>query len=263
MHFGGAYLVQNKLSFFGKVGYYLYGFPFLGSYVRGLYFQNALKKYIDKRDDIKFILDAGCGAGEYSFFLAERFPNAKIEAWDLEMDSILNKTARQLNIKNILFIEKDLFNLEKDKKFNLIICMDVLEHIEENGKILDKFYHNLVSGGMLFLHIPQKNWHEINFISKHLFLSHNEFIEKEHTGAIYDQMELEDELIKRDFKIIQSKKTFGYLAKFAWEFDQFLQQKEKSRIKAICLPFLKILAKIELIFCNKKGCGIFIVAQKS
>lgn len=69
----------------------------------------------------------------YSFYLARIFPNAKIIAIDIDKEQI-EKNRKNNTFSNIEFIEGDLRKLNFKEKFDLIICIDVLEHIKEDAR---------------------------------------------------------------------------------------------------------------------------------
>lgn len=261
MKFGKSYIYTNKLTLLGKLGFYIYGFPFIGSYLRSLYFCQVIKGL--KNKPFADILDAGCGAGEYSLYLAETFPKALVEGCDVDLDNNLESISEKFEINNLKFYQKDLHSLEDKKKWDLINCIDVLEHIASNKIILEKFYQALKEDGYLIVHIPQKDWHEINFINKKYFIKHNEFTEEEHCGAHYDLEDFKGIIKSIGFQIIQLKYTFGRFGKLAWEIDQFIKFKKYNKFMPFSIIFCKLLCWLDILIKNKKGCGIFLLAKKS
>lgn len=89
----------------------------------------------------KNILIAGCGTGQQAFQVAELFPNAEIEAFDLSYSSLAYAESKKREEK-ITFFQADLLELENwNKKFDLIECSGVLHHLEDplrGGKILSQ-----------------------------------------------------------------------------------------------------------------------------
>ena len=81
----------------------------------------------------KVILDAGCGRGDYSFYMAEYWPEALIDAVDIDGQCISkNKLVqRRLGLENIRFEVQDITKVGSKEKYDLIVCVDVLEHIRE------------------------------------------------------------------------------------------------------------------------------------
>jgi len=89
---------------------------------------NSLEISQLKLNTIKEICEIGCGTGGILANLKNSFIFSKsvsIEGWDISPDAI--KIAKQKYPK-INFFNKDL--LKEDKEYDLIICADVFEHIE-------------------------------------------------------------------------------------------------------------------------------------
>jgi len=105
----------------------------------------AIRKFVEfgsrqvKPSDV--ILDAGAGKQQYRQF----FSHAKYEATDIE----------QLpNCEHDFICSLD--NIPKpDNTYDVILCTQVLEHVEFPQKVVDEFYRILKPGGMLFLTAPQ------------------------------------------------------------------------------------------------------------
>ena len=90
---------MNPFIKIGKTFFYRF-FPsaFVNAYIRTLY----LKKYMPK---IPFhnALDAGCGPGLFTLFLADNFPKARFTGYDLSEENIqqCNRTASQKGLRNV------------------------------------------------------------------------------------------------------------------------------------------------------------------
>ena len=136
MRFGASYLYRNDLSWAGRLGFWFHGFPFIGSFLRSLYFRKAIRgrSYTD-------ILDAGCGAGEYSFYLAARYPKSHVIGIDLNKATLdINaKVADALRLDNVRFLKKDLHKLTESGVYDLIVSVDVLDRVKENHEVLALF----------------------------------------------------------------------------------------------------------------------------
>lgn len=250
----------NKWNILGKIGFYYFGYPFIGGFIKSQYFKTLIKK-------IKFsqVLDAGCGSGEYSFFLASKFPLVKIDAFDIDPKNIdfcqnLNQTI--FKFPNINFECADLNRLNKKDGYDLIFSIDVLEHIPSNMEVIKKFYGALKKDGYLIIHIPSKNWYEINLFPKQNFQQHDAFVKKHHPGAIFDFKEFIAFLTELGFKMVLAKKTFGYPGKIAWETDKMLQENHFFRLRMVLIPFLKMVAFFDKYIYNKRGGCILVLAQK-
>lgn len=99
------------------------------------------------------ILEVGCGIGNFTEALT-RFGNTFAididKAHIRETDKLLNGKA-QVGPGDI---EKGSYFFSTDKKFDTIVCINVLEHIKDDGKALGNIYSLLKEGGCLILLVP-------------------------------------------------------------------------------------------------------------
>lgn len=108
--------------------------------------------------DNTHILDVGCGGGILSESLARK--KSIVTGIDIEYDLI--NLAQQHAINNKLNIEyyhttiNDL-DLKSDNNFDAIMCMEVLEHVENPNEIIQKCAKLLKQDGHLFISTINKN----------------------------------------------------------------------------------------------------------
>lgn len=118
-----------------------------------------LKKYYKYQLNEKTtVLDLGCGTGTISFYLAQKGFNVLGVDISKRALQLANKSAGELGLKNkVRFIRKDISKLNLgEKKFNLIICSEILEHLEKEKIILNKIYAYLRKNGVLIVSVPSK-----------------------------------------------------------------------------------------------------------
>lgn len=99
------------------------------------------------------ILELGCGHGALLFCLQEKGYKNTVGI-DLSQEQV--SLAKDIGIENIFCNSIDTYLAENNDKFDAIIMMDVLEHIEKEEilGLLDKVNNNLIEGGSLILHVP-------------------------------------------------------------------------------------------------------------
>lgn len=97
---------------------------------------------------IKSCLDIACGEGN----LLEAFRELNIQTNGTEHES----GKSQLIEKGINFIEGEFFPIT-DKKFDLIIFTEAIEHINDQNKFLKHAVNHLNSGGLIYMTTPNVN----------------------------------------------------------------------------------------------------------
>lgn len=107
------------------------------------------------------ILEAGCGEGVFSSFTRSVFPRAFFDAFDVE-ESVVSEAIRRYGNLDIHFFTGSIYEIDKeDASIPLIVCSEVLEHLEKPGEALKELKR--VASGYLFLSVPQEPvWRLLN-----------------------------------------------------------------------------------------------------
>jgi len=113
------------------------------------------------KDDIgSRVLEIGCGIGIYTSFLIDS--SELLVSVDIVEDYIKeveSKFTDNRNFKAIrLDIAKDDINYLTSFGFDTIVCLNVLEHIEDDTKALKNMYALLNNPGRLILLVPALHW---------------------------------------------------------------------------------------------------------
>ncbi|MBI3985239.1 MAG: class I SAM-dependent methyltransferase [Candidatus Levybacteria bacterium] len=238
-----------------KIYIQIFGIPEVGFLIRSLYFKKIISEKVNK-ERVKNVLDAGSGIGTYSFWLCKMFPKAGIVGEEIDKNKInfSKKFAEELGFSEIDFYYRDISREYDKQKYDLIVNIDVLEHIKDYRKVLKNFYGQLANKGYLYIHTPQPN-------QERIFSQLKKWHHEDHVREGFVVRQLIKELVDFKFKIIVVRHTFGFFGKLAWEINHILL--EKSFILAgLFYPFLIVLSQVDTMINNKKGLGVAILAQK-
>lgn len=238
-------------------------------FLRSWYVRRELKnlrKVFDQKEIS--IYDAGTGYGQYSYFMSKKLLPNKIYAVDIKDDWINNckRFFEKQNLRNVLFGVEDLTKITHENKFDLILSVDVMEHIENDIRVFKNFYKALKPGGFLMINTPSiyggSDAHE----------DEDESFIGEHARIGYSFEELEAKLNLAGFSVYQKKYTYGFWGDKAWrlgiKYPMLLLN--ASKIFFILLPFY-YLATLPFTFLmmyvdysgnNKIGSGINLIAKK-
>lgn len=235
----------------------IFGIPEIGFQIRSNYFRDMLNKGI-KNKKIEKILDAGSGIGVYSFWLSKKFQHATIDGWEIDKTKLQfsNKFAKELNTKNVNFLYGDITKpiLNNKNVYDLIVNVDVLEHIDNFESVLKNFHKLLSKGGYLFIHTPQIN-------QKRIFNSLEHWHHEGHVHEGFLPTDLKNTLKKIGFTDINVRETFGFFGKLSWELNHLILPKG-FMLLGILYPFLYFISKLDIHMKNKKGLGTAILARK-
>lgn len=214
------------------------------------------------------LLDAGCGFGQYDHFILKRFDHVHVTSIDVK-ESYLedNKIFFENEIKQerIHFKLGDLLNLKLERTFDLIICIDVLEHIEEDQKVIRNLSNLLKKGGYFIMHSP-------SHLSEEDGEEDDTFV-GEHARTGYSKDEIEDKLMIAELMPEITQYTYGKWGRRAWKISIKWPMILLNRFNLwglipllfyypIILPISVILNFADLFTRKKTGNGIYSIAKK-
>lgn len=102
------------------------------------------------------VLEVGAGTGNFSKLISKQCNNLDIIEVKKKSVEFLKKKLSKL--KNIKIYKKDLFSLNKKKKYDSIVMFDVLEHIKEDERVIKKLTSILKKNGKLVVKVPAFNF---------------------------------------------------------------------------------------------------------
>lgn len=225
---------------------------------------NALPLKADPRT----ILDAGCGKGDFTFYLAEKHQQAQVEGWDkadadlheLGQNILICEQIREISgLSNAAFYKKDLRELSSPERYDLIISIHVLEHIQGNQEVLEKFFAALRPGGQLHLQMPSV--HEGRFPLLQKYTDMNEWVESEHTGELYNMEQMLKVLRRIGFTILRHRTDGHFLASLLFDVTETLRRRRMNALYGLMLPLAKTANRLLRPFDNHRG-NLIILAEK-
>ncbi len=96
------------------------------------------------------VLDAGCGSGVVSRYLAQSYPQAQITGCDVSEDRLVSAVAAAIDFSNLRFVKEDLLRMSfAAGAFDHVLCRFVLEHLtaESMTRACSEFFRVLSPGG--------------------------------------------------------------------------------------------------------------------
>jgi 2-polyprenyl-3-methyl-5-hydroxy-6-metoxy-1,4-benzoquinol methylase len=240
-----------------KMYLWIFGIPEIGFQIRSQYFKKIITAVISGKN-VERVLDAGSGIGTYSFWLGKKFKNTIIDGWEIDKRKLnfSKRLAEELSIKNVNFLYGNITksSSKNNSKYDLIVNIDVLEHIDDYRKVLKNFYSLLKPGGYLYVHVPQVN-------QKRIFKQLENWHHKGHEREGFNLESLKKDFKQIGFKTIEARETFGFFGKLAWELNHMLLPKGFF-ILGTTYPFIYLIACLDQLFSNRQGLGVAILARK-
>jgi glycosyltransferase involved in cell wall biosynthesis len=112
-----------------------------------------------KRSVGQRVLEAGCGVGNLSKFLIDRECVVSVDIDRLYVELIGRRFG---HLENFHSEYADLATLDErhfsSMRLDTIVCLNVLEHIEDDCGVLKKFLNVLEPGGNAIILVPQHSW---------------------------------------------------------------------------------------------------------
>lgn len=231
-------------------------------YLHSLLLRRALDAWPDLRP--RRILDAGCGRGDYTFYLARRYPDAQVVGVDVDVQRIERNQmmAGRLGIANARFETADLVTSRFEAPFDLIISIDVLEHIVEQEGALRNLATQLAPGGRVFFHIPTVRERPVPF--SRFLTGFHEWAEHEHVADDRTAEEFEAVVRRAGFADVERRRTFGYYSGelatslFNLPFGNSLANKA---IQALIAPVCRVLALADLLQLERTRYAVAVTAR--
>jgi SAM-dependent methyltransferase len=215
------------------------------------------------------ILDAGSGFGQYVFYLSTLSKNWNIKGVDVKAEQVAdcNQFFTKLGRGNrVTFEEADLTLLKEPAKYDMILSVDVMEHILEDVLVFNNFNQSLKPGGVLLISTPSdQGGSDVHDDHEHSFIG-------EHVRDGYNFKEIEDKLIDSGFTSVEVGYSYGCPGKISWKLSMKYPILMVNAHKIFLLilpfyylvtfPFVLILNYIDVAFKHKSGTGLIVKAWK-
>lgn len=237
--------------------------------LRTWHVKKALRKISGEFPGEANILDAGSGLGQYTWRMSGMNSRWKIKAVDINREQIedcrkfFNKTSRANRVQ---FETADLTRLSENASYNIILSVDVMEHIEEDTKVFRNFHNALKANGVLIISTPSdKGGSDVHD-------EHGESFIDEHVRDGYSVNDISGKLRGAGFREVKATYTYGKPGSISWRLSMKypVTLLNKSYFFFILLPFYYlitfpvsvILNFFDLYTDHKSGTGLLVIARK-
>lgn len=260
--------IFNKTPFLRKLFYRLLDLLLL----RTWHIKNEVNKWSkDKHENLQ-ILDAGSGFGQYVFFLSGKNRKWKIKGVDVKDEQIedCNNFFLKINRQNVSFQVADLTKFTSQESFDMVLSVDVMEHILEDVLVFKNFYKAMKPGGMVLISTPSDQGGS-DVHHHHHEHEKDSFID-EHVRDGYNIDEIQEKLKRAGFSKTEASYNYGTPGKISWKISMkypiLLLNFSKLFLfilpfyYLITFPFTLVLNYLDLQIKHKTGTGLIVKAWK-
>jgi len=251
--------------FMRKILYFLLDLLLL----RTWHVKKALRKIRRKLPGQANILDAGTGFGQYAWHLCRMSRQWTIRGVDIDKEQIdgcsafFKKTGLS---QRVSFSVADLTLYNDPDTFDLILSVDVMEHIKDDEVVFGNFFKSLKSNGILLISTPSdKGGSDARSEEDESFIG-------EHVRNGYSIKDITEKLVAAGFRKTEVLYTYGTPGNISWRLLMKYPVKmlNISYLFFILLPFwyvivfpVSIILNIfDLRLTHKTGTGLLVTAVK-
>lgn len=199
----------------------------------------------------KHVLELGSGIGNMSVRLAgnHRLTVSDYDSVYVEMLNDMFLHREDINVAKIDVTNDEDFSAVEGNKIDTVVAFNMLEHIEDDGAVLDRVHKLLPQNGKLIMIVPQY---------QSFFSSFDEEVDHKRR---YDKLGLRSLLVKHGFDVDLTKDV-NWMGLPGWYINGVLLKRRgfgkiQLKIFDLLVPLLRITGWLPL-----PGLSIFVVATK-
>jgi len=259
-------LVVNRSLWLRKLFYWLLDILLLRSW----HVKKAIREFAAGREGKHtMVLDAGSGFGQYSWSMWRMNRDWQIKGVDVKQEQIddcnkfFSATAAAGNVK---FEFADLTKWSNTDSYNLILSVDVMEHIEDDRTVFRNFFNTMAEGGYLIISTPSdRGGSDVSHDNEDSFI-------EEHVRDGYGVDDISEKLSSAGFSDVKARYTYGFPGKISWKLSMKIpvMALNLSPLMAILLPawyiivmpFALVLNLLDTIIEHREGTGLLVTAVK-
>jgi len=237
--------------------------------LRAWHIRRELKKKGALLTGNAYILDAGSGLGQYTWRMCRMNRNWNVTGVDIDREQAeqCRQFFRRAGLEHrTCFFASDLTSFRDPDAFDLILSVDVMEHIRDDEKVFSNFHASMKPEGYLIVSTPSdKGGSDAHNHGDSSFID-------EHVRNGYSIHEITEKLSVAGFRNIEVKYTYGRPGNISWRLSMKYPVKmlNISYIFFIILPFYYLLVLpvsvilnyIDVKLSHGSGTGLLVTARK-
>jgi len=250
MRFGHEQALDDQMSRRSRLKYKYLGDSHAGRLLRFLWLAHDTGPFLEGRN--LRILEVGSNTGSFVFWLARRSPGSRVCGLEIdrEMASRSARINERLGLANAHFMAGDITTPALKPGFDLVYCIDVLEHIADDDLALANIHGLLAEGGRFILQFPPKIRKQSRWD-----------VEGGHVGLGYTREELLEKIEAAGFHIERVERATGIWGAIGYLIDVTLTLFLRLRfpITLPFIPFILAFVRLDPLLTRKRRFGGFVV----
>lgn len=242
--------------------------------LRTYHVRRELKEYAGSHPKAD-VLDAGMGFGQYSYFLASHYPAWDVTGVDLKTEQVddCNQFFGRIGRNNASFHYADLENFSEPASYDLILSIDVMEHIPDDQAVFNNLCTALKPGGMLLISTPSdQGGSDVHHHDEDYKNDGSASFIDEHVRDGYNAGEIAEKLSLAGFSRSEVKYSYGTPGKISWKLTMKypILMLNTSKLFFLLLPFYYlvtfpfalVLNMADARITHRSGTGLIVKAWK-
>jgi SAM-dependent methyltransferase len=215
------------------------------------------------------VLDAGSGFGQYSWYMSRLSRGWTIKGVDVKEEQIRDCNDFFGAIgkgSQVRFETGDLTKFREEEKYNLVLCVDVMEHILEDVEVFKNYAFSMKKGGILLISTPSDQG------GSDVHDDHDDSFIEEHVRDGYNIEEIQEKLQSSGFSEVYPHYSYGIPGKISWRLSMKypITMLNLSKLFYIFLPLYYLvtfpvsllLNFLDVSLKHKTGTGLIVKAVK-
>lgn len=259
--------VFNRTPFLRKIFYRLLDLLLLRAWHVHKELRSLSAELKRNENDLQ-VLDAGAGFGQYSYWMHRKHHHWNILAIDVKEEQVADCNAffRSIGANNVRFVVDDLTTYVEPGKYDLVVCVDVMEHIEPDVQVFRNYHASMKPGAVLVISTPSdQGGSDVHGEGEASFI-------EEHVRDGYNIKDIEAKLRSAGFSRVEARYQYGIPGKISWRLSMKypIQLLGVSKLFFVLLPFYYLIAypvsfllnAMDVSMEHPTGTGLIVKAWK-
>jgi len=241
--------------------------------LRKWHIARRLKKLLDSKTAPFYLLDAGCGEGQFLLPYAAQYPTSYFKGIDREKANIAfgNSYVEARRFSHVSFAEMEMEQLVEKEAYDIVLCISVLPYSKNDRTALINLYNAMKTGASLLLYVPVNNKTVLPFY-KNILQRYENYETIQQNQRIYTEPGIIQLLQNCNFEITETTNTYGFFGKLSNEllnshlilFNAYAFPAKiiLSISLLVFYPLILLCMILDFILPIQSGNGLMVLARK-